>query len=592
VGYFLPLRERAECFVQDMIVCGAILFFLAPRARRRPVRPAWIVFVCNTAAVVDLLDIQSRASLLEPLTWGVVFGALREFDRLVGSADVFFTTDFLRHAAMCFLVLNGAPLVAQVWGWWSGHIPALARRAASRFVSAARRLGPRVGLGASVLLACLAPFLTAVPQQLDGNVFTSKLVSLARKSPKRDLARASQCDEPARVLDASELASGGDPAHALARRRNIVVFVVETFSYAESSLGGGGDTTPFLGSFAERAFLSTSARVGSAYSTKSIYAILTGRYPSPSLEIYESEAPRLDSIARTLRGAGYFTGFFTTQFLSYNRIRHQFEAMGFEQVAGAEELVERGKTRGLDIVPGTWGVRDQEFLRSGLLESLPSDRPFFAVIYNADSHYPYGPPDPARGRTDRDRYRTSLREVDAFVSDVLARLGDLGHADDTVVAILGDHGEEFVGGKLRVRGCSFGERALVVPLVVAVPGAAPIAPPPGARAIDLAPTLLDIVGVRPDSALQGRSLLVPAPRAPPAYVSSYGSCEDAAIIEGDLKVVYDGYANHSEAFAVTADGDTQTARALESAARDAYVARVQACAAYDESALKALVPAR
>src|SRR5204863_607648 len=128
---------------------------------------------------------------------------------------------------------------------------------------------------------------------------------------------------------------------------------------------------------------------------------------------------------------------------------------------------------------------------------------------------------PGHSRADGDyqRYLHSLRYGDQAMQAVFEALARAGHADDTLFVLLGDHGENVSAGQYTVRGCLLAEVEHVVPLVFALPsaGVAPLAPA-GAREIDVAPTILDLVGVAPDAPAQGRSLLDGGP-APAAYIN-------------------------------------------------------------------------
>jgi arylsulfatase A-like enzyme len=104
-------------------------------------------------------------------------------------------------------------------------------------------------------------------------------------------------------------------------------------------------------------------------------------------------------------------------------------------------------------------------------------------------------------------YYALVSEVDDCVGRILATLDDTGLAHDTIVVFTSDHGE-WLGDHLRYgKGYPADDCVTRVPLIVRAPGRVV----PGARAagivesLDIAPTLLDLAGLRAPPQLQGVS---------------------------------------------------------------------------------------
>lgn len=108
------------------------------------------------------------------------------------------------------------------------------------------------------------------------------------------------------------------------------------------------------------------------------------------------------------------------------------------------------------------------------------------------------------------RHYQTVTGIDRFVGRLRGLLEELGEADNTVIVFASDHGllfgEHGLGGKaLNYEPC------LAIPMIVNDPRL------PGGRtgrreaalvqSIDVAPTLLDLAGVEPPEAMQGRSLV-------------------------------------------------------------------------------------
>jgi phosphoglycerol transferase MdoB-like AlkP superfamily enzyme len=568
--------------LQDILVWSSMMAVFVPRIREDlGGRRSWSVAAvvsCNIALLLQMLDLQCKAVCLEPLTWRVVIESLREAGKLYSSIAGFATPKFVCRVAGSLVSLNAAPVLLSAWIGASRPVALLGK------IRAPRRLARRVVLPAVPCLAVTAMALHPQPYQIDGNVLTGALVATARRlrePTRRDLS--ARCDQPASVPAQTS------PWTGIARGRNVVMFVVETLSYAESSLGDPAtDRTPLLRELSEYGPIATRARAQVPYSTKAVYSLLTGRYASPSLQVPESRAARLDSLARTLREAGYYTAFFSTQFLTWQHTGHQYQAMGFDAVLGADDLRSAARAAGRALRANSWGVDDRELVEGGLLDRLPSDRPFFAVFYNSASHHPYVYEERNRVGTDQERFRRALRYGDDAIRAVVDQLRALHHFDDTLFVMVGDHGETFEGGRTQARGCFLGETSLVVPLVIALPGAASARRDvTDARQIDVVPTVIDLLGLKPDTPVQGRSILGPQVDTTPIYLYGYGACETFGLVDGTTKFRYDAETGVAESFDLKLDSLEQHGTVLaDGPAKTALVERMEACAQYDENALR------
>ncbi len=113
-------------------------------------------------------------------------------------------------------------------------------------------------------------------------------------------------------------------------------------------------------------------------------------------------------------------------------------------------------------------------------------------------------PDVHEVREDVADYLGECQAVDACVGELLKRLEETGEAARTLIVLSGDHGMPGVpAGK-----CNLYDMGVSVPLVMRVPGGK------GGRIVedfvrlpDLAPTFMEIAGVKPPEGLYGRSLL-------------------------------------------------------------------------------------
>jgi arylsulfatase A-like enzyme len=136
--------------------------------------------------------------------------------------------------------------------------------------------------------------------------------------------------------------------------------------------------------------------------------------------------------------------------------------------------------------------------------------------------------DPADVQHLVDLYDASIHETDALLGGLFEAMEREGRFDDTIVVLLSDHGEEFMEHGRLLHSQLYRE-LLHVPLIVALPkplgeGLAGTRVEGFARLVDVAPTLLDWLGVPIPREMQGATL-VPmvegAPAAEPLVASTY-----------------------------------------------------------------------
>lgn len=136
-------------------------------------------------------------------------------------------------------------------------------------------------------------------------------------------------------------------------------------------------------------------------------------------------------------------------------------------------------------------------------------KPFFLMLHLYEPHTPYEPPEPFASRYRGRPYDGEVAAADAVVGRFLAALKERELYDESVVVLLSDHGEGLGDHGEQEHGIFLYREALQVPLLLKLPGgrrsgesvAAPVA------LVDVAPTLLQLVGVEAPPQLDGTSLL-------------------------------------------------------------------------------------
>ncbi len=143
------------------------------------------------------------------------------------------------------------------------------------------------------------------------------------------------------------------------------------------------------------------------------------------------------------------------------------------------------------------------------LESHWSNK-FFCWVHYYDPHLPYDPPSPYAEEFRSRLYDGEIAYMDYYVGAILERLKEKGIYEKTLIVIAGDHGEG-LGDKVEIgHGIFLYDETLRVPLIFYNPGVFPRSQliESQVRLVDVAPTALDIIGLKSETAgMEGQSLV-------------------------------------------------------------------------------------
>jgi choline-sulfatase len=359
---------------------------------------------------------------------------------------------------------------------------------------------------------------------------------------------------PRSLLSAAALAglacAACSPAESRpATAQNVIVLCIDTLRADHlGAYGYARDTAPFIASLAKDGTLFANAYAHSNWTVPATASLLTSLYPSGhgagiagEVRLLADDTPvhqireGVETLATRLRRAGLRTGLFSGNPYLYGRFQDDFDAADVGRKNAAE--LTAAALRWLAEEPG---------------------EPFFLYLQYMDLHQPVVPPEPffdlfpvseggARGREHGDwsfaglqsprdledpaflRFRAhrmalydgALRFVDEEIRRLYGWLAEAGTAQNTLVVVTSDHGEEFWDHALAERatgmdprdswgvghGHSMFEELLRVPLLFHGPGIARDRRVDCAvRHVDVVPTVLALGGLASSREMRGRSL--------------------------------------------------------------------------------------
>ncbi|MFO0985391.1 MAG: sulfatase-like hydrolase/transferase [Planctomycetota bacterium] len=229
--------------------------------------------------------------------------------------------------------------------------------------------------------------------------------------------------------------------------------------------------------------------------------------------------PQVPTIATFLKRAGYRTGAFVSAVVLDGKfeLNRDFDEYDDHVVNSINRLA------GMAERPGNLTT---DAALAWLLKLAPADH-FFTWLHLFDPHRPWEAPAPFKDENP-DPYDAEIAFADAQVGRVLAALKQNGR-NDVLVIVVADHGEGMGEHGETTHGMLIHDATTRVPLIIADPSLAAGTVVPGfARTVDLAPTILERVGVAIPAAMQGVSLWPRLRGAskdeaddPPAYLETY-----------------------------------------------------------------------
>ncbi len=292
----------------------------------------------------------------------------------------------------------------------------------------------------------------------------------------------------------------------------------------------------------------------SSYTSMSLGGLLGGRLPS--------ELHRSGYFFGTYRGDVFFpklaqkAGVHTMGVMAHM----YFKSAGFDQGFDVWKLVP-GITWDPNTDRDVTSPKHEQIAEELLGDPANDSRQFFFWAHFLDPHDQYIRHEGIDwGKTSRDRYDGEITFTDRYVGKLLDFIAARSWAGRTTVIVTADHGEEFGEHGMTRHGFEVWETLVHVPLMVFAPGAKPATIDAPRSAVDLAPTILDLLGVAPDPAFEGRSLVAEVYGTPgedrDVVVDLPATSDNGrrrALVHGDEKIICFDTNNACKLFDLAAD---------------------------------------
>jgi len=291
---------------------------------------------------------------------------------------------------------------------------------------------------------------------------------------------------------------------------NVLFIVVDTLRAERlGSYGYERDTSPFLDGLAESGVRFGRHLAQSTWTKSSMVSLWTGLYPARTgITRYDNVIPDAAQMAaEVLQEAGFQTvGLWRNGWVA--------PTFGFDQGFDVYQrpvpaplppnvrrenptLTEKGTDQSVTDVA-------VEFVR------VSGQQPWFLYLHLMDLHeYIYDAESALFGSSHSDNYDNSIRWTDGSIELLLENLAELGQLDNTIVAIVSDHGEAFLERGYEGHARAVYRESTEVPFLLSLPFRLEPGVVVEARTqnVDVWPTIFDLLGLETPEGIDGRSRL-------------------------------------------------------------------------------------
>jgi choline-sulfatase len=353
---------------------------------------------------------------------------------------------------------------------------------------------------------------------------------------------------------------------------NVLVLSIDSLRADMPWNGYPRDIAPRLTKLESRAVSYTHAYAISSYTSMSLGGFLGGKLPSG------------------MKRSGFFFGKYAPDNVLFPEVLQEsgvrtiaahahgyFKDAGFEQGFDRYEIVPNIVFKN-ETDPNVTSAPHEELAEKLLSDPELDSKKFFAWFHFLDPHDMYVAHDkdgiPPYGPKLRDKYDAEVTYTDRYLGKLLDFVEAKPWGKRTVIIVTADHGEAFGEHGQFAHGFELWENLVRVPMFFVVPGLAPKRIDTPRSTIDLAPTILELLGV--DAAatakgggrleLEGKSLVSElagkeAPSERDVVIDLPMTSDNdkrRAVVHGGLKMIGFGKEESLKLFDLTADPEEKS----------------------------------
>ncbi|HEX5342561.1 MAG TPA: LTA synthase family protein [Duganella sp.] len=289
---------------------------------------------------------------------------------------------------------------------------------------------------------------------------------------------------------------------AIQRERplNLVIVLEESLGATFVESLGGLPVTPELEKLKKEGWWFEQLYATGTRSVRGIEAVVAGYPPTPARSVVKLSLSQQNfyTLAAGLGKQGYHTEFVYGGEAHFDNMRSFFTGNGFQKVVDRRDMN--------PVFEGSWGASDEDLFDKSLerLKTLhASGKPFFSLIFSSSNHEPFQFPD---GRiklhdAEKQTVNNAVKYADYALGRFIAEAKKQDYWKDTVFLIVADHDNRVYGDSL------VPVKKFHIPGLILGADVQPKRITTIASQVDLAPTLLSLLGVSSEHPMIGRDLV-------------------------------------------------------------------------------------
>lgn len=323
---------------------------------------------------------------------------------------------------------------------------------------------------------------------------------------------------------------------------NLVIIIEESLGAEFVGSLGGLDLTPNLDRYVEQGLWFNNLYATGTRSVRGLEAIVSGFTPTSARSVVKlgKSQKNFFTLAEVLSRQGYDTSFIYGGEAQFDNMRRFFVNNGFERIIDEKDYDN-------PVFTGSWGVSDEDlFDRAHEEFSGQHKEPFFSLVFTSSNHSPYQYPDDRIKQFDKEKntVNNAVKYADYALGRFLDKARDSDYWDDTIFLVVADHNSRVYGSEVvpverfHIPGLVLG--GAVEPAVIEAV----------ASQIDLAPTMLSLIGVDAEHPMIGHDLTLPENANAPGRAimqfngaQAYMSGERVAVLQKDLPALQFSYSD-------------------------------------------------
>ncbi|WP_429174698.1 LTA synthase family protein [Aeromonas salmonicida] len=337
-------------------------------------------------------------------------------------------------------------------------------------------------------------------KQMGGEEDASQFYGQLPRQQILDLIRQESGREPHDFSSTALPSQTFNEASYIGQPKNLVILLQESLGAQFVGSLGGLPLTPNLDALSQQGWAFEQLYATGTRSVRGIEAVLTGFTPTPAQAVVKLGKSQTNffTIADLLKQRGYDTSFIYGGESHFDNMRSFFLGNGFTTIVEQKDFKN-------PVFEGSWGASDEDLMTKAdeTFKALHKEgKPFFSLVFSSSNHDPFEFPDDriALYEQPKQTRNNAAKYADYAIGEFFKKAKQSDYWKDTLFLVIADH-DSRVGGDSLVPIPRFH-----IPGVIVGDGITPKQDPRIVSQIDMAPTLLSLMGISADYPMLGKDL--------------------------------------------------------------------------------------